>query len=297
MAHKTTSESVVRRRLATLRRALPAAGRGDAEALHQARVASRRLREVLPLVAGTGKKQRKVKRRVRQLTRLLGPVRELDVALENLRELSQEPGVSRTAIARVRQALLTERRQAQAAMRTGIGERDIEKLKRLAMRAVRKGPDGEADDRKARLAAAQENAGARARRLSNAIRHAGGIYLPDRLHDVRIAVKKLRYAMEAVAEFRRSRSSAGVGRLRQTQDLLGRLHDCEVLIAKTRGIQGLPGAADLRRSAALDDLVRHLEGNCRQLHARYNGMRGGLQELCDRAERQVKVREQRRRSA
>ena len=41
----------------------------------------------------------------------------------------------------------------------------------------------------------------------NAIENAGGIYLPDRLHQVRIAVKKLRYVLEIAREMSRSRAS------------------------------------------------------------------------------------------
>ena len=47
------------------------------KSLHQARVATRRLRAAL--VLGSGRKAEKVARSVRRLTRLLGPARELDV--------------------------------------------------------------------------------------------------------------------------------------------------------------------------------------------------------------------------
>ena len=51
----------------------------DPEAVHQARVASRRLREVLPIVLAPGGRTERLRRTVRRLTRTLGPVRELDV--------------------------------------------------------------------------------------------------------------------------------------------------------------------------------------------------------------------------
>ena len=43
---------------------------------------------------------------------------------------------------------------------------------------------------------ARERAARRAQRLGAAIENAAGLYLPDRLHQVRIAVKKLRYTLE-----------------------------------------------------------------------------------------------------
>src|SRR5439155_14989866 len=56
-------------------------------ALHRARVASRRLRELLPVLQlehGTG---RKLNRRLRRVTNRLGSVRELDVLLMLIDEL------------------------------------------------------------------------------------------------------------------------------------------------------------------------------------------------------------------
>src|SRR5262245_28849831 len=54
---------------------------GDVDALHRSRVATRRLREALPLVKGRGRERRRLRRDLRRVTRALGPVRELDVAL------------------------------------------------------------------------------------------------------------------------------------------------------------------------------------------------------------------------
>ena len=109
----------------------------------------------------------------------------------------------------------------------------------------------------------------RAERLRAAIENAAGIYLPDRLHEVRIAVKKLRYALEIARELSGSRATARIRTLKRAQDLLGRMHDLEVLIARTRAVQGRAGAPNLRLSADLDRLVRRLETECRQLHGRY----------------------------
>ena len=57
--------------------------------------------------------------------------------------------------------------------------------------------------------------------------------------------------------------------LKRAQDLLGRMHDLEMLIARTRAVQGPPQAPNLQLSADLDRLVRRLETECRRLHGRY----------------------------
>src|SRR5204862_6523000 len=118
-------------------------------------------------------------------------------------------------------------------------------------------------------------------------------YLPDRLHDVRIAVKKLRYTLElGLADAKRSATlQARLRKLKSAQDLLGRLHDLEVLIARTRSIQSSPGASTLKVSADLDRLVRRLETECRQLHGHYMAMRPELLALCHRLESAARPRE------
>src|SRR5512138_969342 len=80
----------VRQRLETLDRGLEVSLDTDAEALHRARVATRRLREALPLVTSTvgGGALAGFRDSVRDATRALGGVREIDVALLLLDELA-----------------------------------------------------------------------------------------------------------------------------------------------------------------------------------------------------------------
>jgi CHAD domain-containing protein len=111
--------------------------------------------------------------------------------------------------------------------------------------------------------------------------NAAGIYLPDRLHQVRIAVKKLRYALEIAQDLSGSRATMRIRALKRVQDLLGRMHDLEMLIARTRAIQSGAGAPNLKLSADLDRLVRRLENECRRLHVRYMNERKALRAICD----------------
>ena len=57
------------------------------------------------------------------------------------------------------------------------------------------------------------------------------------LHRVRIAVKKLRYAAELVAETTGERIAVDIAVLRSVQGLLGGLHDLEVLLVRARTAQ------------------------------------------------------------
>ena len=69
--------------------------------------------------------------------------------------------------------------------------------------------------------------------------------------------------------------------LKRVQDLLGRMHDLEMLIARTRAIQSQAGAPNLKLSGDLDRLVRWLENDCRRLHVRYMNERKTLRGICD----------------
>jgi CHAD domain-containing protein len=292
MERASASELLIRQRLTALSRTLPAARRGDVRSIHQARVATRRLREALPLVA-VGNKGRKLERVVQRITRALGPVRELDVALMSLDELEAEGDIPRGAILRLRHVIGQERQLLHAEMQRRLDGANVERLRKRAVAAARRGPPAAARGRvrdPRRLAVAERRVARRAVALRFAIDNAAGIYLTDRLHDVRIAIKKLRYATELSRELSGSRAVAAIRTLKTAQDLLGRMHDLEILIARTRAVQGSPSATNLRLSADLDRLVRRLETECRQLHGHYMASRQKLLAICDRAEAAVELR-------
>jgi CHAD domain-containing protein len=277
---------------------LPAATKGDVTSLHQARVATRRLRAALPLVA-PGRKTEKLTRSVRKLTQALGPVRELDVALLILNEFEDSADVPRPAVQRLRAAIGEERRQVHAELQRLLEGFDLGKLRKRAVSAARKQEEKTSKrvrDPK-RAAKARIRARQRAEQLALAIENAAALYLPDRLHEVRIAVKKLRYTLELEQSFTASRATARLRTLKNAQDLLGRMHDLEVLIARTRNIQSSPGASTLKVSADLDRLVRRLENECRQLHGHYMASRKDLLSLCNRLIARRERSEQTRTSA
>lgn len=276
-------ELLVRQRLGALTRMLPSARTGDIAAVHQARVATRRLREALPLVL-RGSSLRKQTRAVRRLTRALGPVRELDVALLTLEEFAGARDVPRTGVLSLHQVIRQERSRMQVDLRRAIDRMRLDKLTEKLVAAARKrdkqGGRSRSVDSK-QLTVARARSVRRAERLRITIENAAAIYLPDRLHDVRIAAKKLRYSLEILRDLSASRAIARILMLKRAQDLLGRIHDLEVLIARTRAIQGSPNAPTLRVSADMDLLVRRLETECRRLHGRYIAMRAPLLAICD----------------
>jgi len=281
MEHSALSVALLRQRLVSLLTAMPAAQEGDESSVHQARVASRRLREALPVLgtrADEGALDR-VQKRVRRITRALGPVRELDVTLLLLAELEGKEAAPARAIERVRKAVIEERQKRRRDMLDEITPSKLDKLTRRLVRVAAPAASTEVT-RNARAEAAAQSA-SRARKLRAAIEHAGGIYLADRLHKVRIQAKKLRYAVEIQRELMRSRSTAGLNRLKTEQDLLGRMHDLEILIDHARDAQGTLNPRDRRGMSELNKLIRVLEDECREGHAAYMRGRPALLKLCD----------------
>ena len=275
------AESLIIERIDTLSQMLPAAARGDVKSVHKARVATRRLRAALPIVASS-RKGEAIARVIRRVTQSLGPARELDVALQILKRCENAGEVGHPAARALRTAIEHDRRQLQAELERRLDTLDFDRLRKQAARATQR-PDGEGMSIRdpERAAHARVQATYRAERLVRTIDRAAALYLPDRLHAVRIAVKKLRYTLELEQRFSGSRARVRIRTLEAAQDLLGRMHDLEVLITKARETQASPAASSLAMSADLDGLVRRLERECRQLHGRYMTARQGLLSLCE----------------
>ncbi len=286
----TSLEALWRKRLDAVARAWPRMRRGSVEALHQARVASRRIREALPIVAAEVDRAtlRKLGRQVRGVTRLLGPVRQLDVQIGVLTEVERSTPSLRAAIDLVRRRLVADREAQRERM---IGRADAIDLKRLMRRLARIGADGDSSSgRRAQGAAAWRNVlvartARRGERLRHAINSAGSLYVPDRLHEVRIAAKKLRYVLEAAEEAGIRRVKALIGPLKDVQETLGRLHDLQGLLDCGREVEA-SGEIDSERPG-LDAFAQALEQECRRLHAEFIVRREDVLKVCGRARREL----------
>ncbi len=281
MEHSALSVALLRQRLVSLLRAMPAAQAGDEVSVHQARVASRRLREALPVlgIRADADALDRADKRVRRITRALGPVRELDVTLLLLAELELKDAAPQRALTRVRNAVTEERQHRRQEMLDEITPSRLDKLRKRLVRVA--APEAKPLARGSTLAEANAKAVLRAVELKASIERAGGIYLADRLHRVRVSAKKLRYALEIQRELTKARSTAQLNRLKKQQDLLGRMHDLEMLIDRARTVQAKHSPRDRRGMAELKKLIRVLEDECRAGHAAYMRGRAALLKLCD----------------
>jgi len=271
---------LLKRRLDRLTRPLPALEHGDVPSLHRARVATRRLRELMPMLQIDPDAARKLRRRLRKITRRLGSVRELDVLLILIDELHVSRREHREALARVAVAVARKRDEARKRLFDRV---PIAEMWRLARKLERLTDEFEELEQSVGTIAARRwhwavdvRLGRRAERLRSALEDAGAVYLPERLHAVRIALKKLRYAAELAADIAGDKSTPDIRVLRRAQDTLGRLHDLQVLIDRVRQVQASLTPPSVALWRALDALVTSLDNECRQLHARYMRIRGDL---------------------
>jgi CHAD domain-containing protein len=279
-----------RKRLNAFKRSARHIDRGDMKAVHWTRVASRRLRELLPVLGLDADSARKLSRRLKRVTKQLGVVRELDVSTLMLEELGRDPRYSSTALKEVSARIEDERLAAHGRLAARLPTEKLDRLARRLQRAVKQSEKANEDSRQRNpprpaqiwLWTIRARATRRAADLRSAIELAGSVYVPERLHDVRIAVKRLRYAMELGAEARWLRAKRDLAALKAAQDLLGRLHDVEILIVRTRETQASLSPLTLTVWRGLDSLARELENECRALHARYMSDRTKLVEIADR---------------
>jgi CHAD domain-containing protein len=277
-----TLASLLDDQTSVLRTQLKAVYDGDADAVHDSRVATRRIRELLSLVPAIPGRdgEADVATGYRKLGRALGRVRDVDVQIAHIRHLEAHAPQAAPTLVLVRQAY--EKRRLKSMRRL------IKTLERLDVNALlRFMGDGHPAGLRTRLTSSgwrqqiRRLAVERSHTAAEAIFHATGVYFPKRSHGARIALKQLRYAAEIALRtgFDDMRESVSV--LKKSQEILGDLHDKQVL-------------ADELRSYSKDKSVdaehikvscQVLEGDVQQLHADYLCRREALCDACLQIER------------
>jgi CHAD domain-containing protein len=215
---------LLRQRVARLFRQLPQAVAGEREPVHQMRVAARRLRVALPVLARKpgGKRVRRAVRRVRDLTRGGGTSRDLDVITTLLEgRLGEAPSPElKTLVRDLRAARARSRRR----LAGDLLDIDIAGLRRdLTAIVARRGVPTATAVRRLGAATAREEAG-----VLDDLDALGETFDPLRLHRVRIRFRRLRYTAE-LADALGGRDSGAPAAFRGVQVAVGSLHDAFML--------------------------------------------------------------------
>jgi CHAD domain-containing protein len=259
------TRTLLRDRIRRVFMELPGALAGEEEAVHQVRVAGRRLRVALPLLAAEGRARRldRALRVLRRLTRTVGVGRDMDVLValfrDRLAELKAPSAEQRALLSRLRAARARARghvTETVQVLRIGRLRRD---LRRLAGRGV-------ADTAAvvARVRALREVEGAA---LLRGFSQVGDRYAPQALHALRRRARRLRYAAEA-EDAVRGEDSRAPALWKRLQDGIGVLHDSHVLAA---WFEEQARAAEARQDGLLFGAARRerrfFVAQSRRLHA------------------------------
>jgi len=205
-----------------------------AEALHDMRVATRRLRAALRIFAAgiPARLQTRASQELRWLGELLGGVRDLDVQLAKLDGFSAAaPAGFRPTLGALQTHLAGERAGHRATMLAGLASpryfRLLLQLERFAhSRAPRRPGDAAALEP---IAMAGHRAIKKAfRRLIKRGKKIQAMPHPEDLHALRMRAKRLRYLLEFLQELTGKPGRLLVKRLTELQDLLGSYHDSVV---------------------------------------------------------------------
>jgi CHAD domain-containing protein len=250
---------------------------GQAAAVHQSRVATRRIRELLALVPAIPGRdgEADIATGYKAMGRALGRVRDIDVQIDLIRDLEAHAPQAAPSLVLVRQ----DHDEARLAKM----RRLIKTLERLDVDALLHFVgDGHPAGLRTRLTSngwrqqIKRLVAERSHSAADAIEHATGVYFPKRSHQARIAIKQLRYAGEIALRTGFAEMQSALGALKRSQQILGDLHDRHVLAdclksyAKHRDVDA--DHVKLTRQV--------LEGEVHNLHAEYLSRRDAVRNAC-----------------
>lgn len=235
----------------------------EEEQLHDLRVASRRLREALALFEPClpSDETRKLSKRVRKVTRMLGPIRNADEAHLFFLELKQSSRLIDTAVLdELLGAVEQEREPARSQLATILRHPRERRLTAMLLDALHdrlnlfRGQKANPflDFRTFAEGALTE----RAESLAVLLPAASMEEDPAAQHRLRIAVKKMRYRVELI-EPQLPSASVLRDKLKSHQEVLGKLHDLDVFTGMVRE-RVVEGAAKEKLLGVMEQLRHEL---------------------------------------
>ncbi|MDP9341395.1 MAG: CHAD domain-containing protein [Actinomycetota bacterium] len=250
----------------------------DPDALHDMRVATRRIRaaiklfeEVLPVRVVRARDE------LRWVADALGAVRDLDVQLERLQGwIDEADRGDREPLAALRGVLESEREEARAVLLEVLDSARYRRLVTGLIGLLRRGPLRTSPaSRVPAVVVAPELAAARYRKVRKAARRLKGDPAPEDFHRVRIRGKRFRYTLEFLSELYGDEPGPLIKRLEKLQDHLGLLQDAVVAVARLRGL------------AVREDLSPTTVFAMGQVAERYRRQAADLQKRAPKVYRQV----------
>ena len=256
---------LLRQRVRVVFKRLPKGLAGDEEAIHDMRVAGRRLRVAIPLLAKRpeGKRAKRAVRVLRELTRAAGASRDLDVCLDLLKAHLREKGAASPEEVALRRRLRAARSRSRGQMAEALLDLEIARLRRDLRKILARKADG-LFGILGRIRATKNEEG---RGLLAGFLGLGDRYDPEALHALRRQARRLRYTAEVHDLLMRGEPSEAPALFKSLQEQIGALHDVHVLVgwlaAQARAAADRGQTAQTEAAAALHAAF---EGKARDLH-------------------------------
>ena len=241
--------AILRKQFAAMRAHEPGTRLGeDPEELHDMRVATRRMRAALKLFSGALPEQAGFYRNeLKWVAVALGEVRDLDVQIEHLEELTSEAEEDRGAFSEVVKALEERRAEARERMLEALDSDRYDSLVSSFAGMLRRGPEGEEHEEGVTnepvVVVSPDLVSRRYKKWRKAGKDLSEESPPEEYHEFRKEGKRLRYALEFLRDVYGEKPTMGLVKpLKELQDGLGRHQD---LIVAAELLENV--AADARR--------------------------------------------------
>jgi CHAD domain-containing protein len=252
---------------------LPGLRDGAEVAIHQSRVAIRRLRESFALVrdAYHHRVLDDVEERLGEVFKTLGRARDADSAQRLIQYVEARVPLASAPLGQMR---ATTAREQQAARRRLIKKLESVRLESALsqlMHARHRRPLFGGDGWRATV---QQQMRGRGGEALHAMERAGGVYFPKRSHTARVAIKRFRYAVELAESTGLRTENDAVRVLRKAQNALGEAHDREVLIKKLAKV-----ASDDNGEKEVLAVEQFLDGEIASFHQKYLSVRPRIAEI------------------
>lgn len=253
----------------------------DIEALHDMRVAARRMRAAFSTFREyLSPTARAIESEVKWLQQTLGPVRDLDVQIERLQARMDQPDVDAEGLQQYMDVLGTRREQARKRMLLALDSKRYVRLGTRLVGILQRGPartysPGRVPAPIVGMEVIAKRYG-KLRKKGDRIRKSSP---PTEYHALRIQGKKLRYAVEFFAPLYGKRADGYIEDVKKLQDVLGDHQDSEVAMETLRDHAAVNRRLHGRTVLAMGALAESYRLDAERLRAEfpavYRQVRGG----------------------
>jgi CHAD domain-containing protein len=267
MFQTITPVDLLQQQIAVIRDHLPAVFDGNSRGVHDARIATRRVRAVLPLVEQVCPpiaRDDDLADRIKQIGRALGSIRDLDARLDLLTFIDARLPGAGSALVAARHHQRVKRGKRMRKLVKRLEELDIERVLEHVAHVCSNARWRRSNSWRPHLHRSSDD---RAAEAMTALAATTAVYFPSRTHKTRIAIKKFRYAAEIAAATGLPIGERCLRRLKKAQDALGGVHDRHVLLEELD-----EAAGDGRGAPAnpqLDTIIQFVEAELNDQYRRF----------------------------